>query len=192
MRHAKTFLLGVFIFFNCVARAETPAVPAMVAGNSTAKNTIEFFLSPTCPHCAATFRNTVLALMDRAANGGDLRVFVAVTPRNPVDVPYARLLSCVPQDKLLGFLTEWYGYRRTGEADLSKLRQIGTRHGLMGTSEAQCTNERNDRMLLAFNRLVFAERQVKDTPAVFLNGKHLPVMLYLWQYEDELATHGVK
>jgi hypothetical protein len=191
---AAVFISCWLILSVCTA-ADRLAVPIITAGNPDAPTRIDFYLSPTCPMCAATFRNAVLPLLIQAARGRQLFVFVGILPRSPGDADFARVLTCVPQDKLLPFMTRWYFYRRTGEAHLGKLFHMGKQYGIAGQSVAECTSEQNDAMLLGFNQFVFAKERISETPAVFVNKKYVPEILYLWQLEDllpELADKNMK
>ncbi|MDO8252123.1 MAG: thioredoxin domain-containing protein [Rhodoferax sp.] len=175
--------LGFGVSFAAVQES---AFPGIAAGDPKSETKIEFYLSPTCPMCAATFRNTVLPLLSLAASGTDLFVFVGIMPRSNEDVKFARVLSCVPQAQLLSFMADWYFYRRNGPASFKHLLSMGKNHGITGANEEQCANERNDRVLLGFNHLVFTDQGLKETPAIFLNGKNVPNTYYLWQLEERL------
>lgn len=187
MRRAIAFLCLVASLV--AARAAELAPTALTVGSAKAPTRVEFYLSPTCPMCAATFRNTVLPLLARAQESPDaLSVRVALMPRNPADIPFARFMSCVPAGQMLPLMTDWFGFRRTGEADLAKLQAFAAKRGLLADSEAGCTSERNDRSLLAANHHVFTVHKLKDTPAVFVNGKPLKETYYLWQLEDQFPA----
>lgn len=164
--------------------AAQQAFPGIAVGNPKSETKIEFYLSPTCPMCAATFRNTVLPLINSAASGTDVFIFVGIMPSSNDDVKFARVLSCVPQTKLLPFLTEWYMYRRNGPVDFKYLITTGKKYDITGANEEQCANERNDKILLGFNKLVFTDQGLKETPAIFVNRKHVPNVYYLWQFEE--------
>lgn len=166
--------------------AQELAFPGVAAGDPKSETKLEFYLAPSCPMCAATFRNTVLPLLNLAADGADLFVFVGIMPSSNDDVKFARVLACVPQDQLLPFMTDWYFYRLSGPLDFAHLLSIGKKYQITGANEKQCANERNDKVLLGFNHLVFTEQSVKETPAIFLNRKHLPNTYYLWQLEERL------
>jgi protein-disulfide isomerase len=188
MQWRRILSVLAWLFAAASASAVEPAYPAFTAGNPQAANKLEFFLSPTCPMCAGTFRNSVLPLLARAQETKDLQVRVAIMPRSETDIAFARYLACVPQDKLLPFMTEWYFQRRRKDADVPLLVSIGKKHGLLSESEAQCTSERNDRVMLAANNHVFTVHKLKETPAVFLNGKPLKETYYLWQFDDQLEA----
>lgn len=188
MRNYITLLIlsiAIGVSGNCSA-AQDIAFPAIVAGNPKSETRIEIYLSPSCPMCAATFRNTVLPLLSMAAAGTDVYVFVGIMPSSKDDVKFARVLSCVPQVQLVPFLADWYFYRREGRLDLQHLLTIGKNYGIAGINEEQCITERNDKALLGFNHIVFTEQGLKETPAVFLNRKVLPNNYYLWQLEERL------
>ena len=166
--------------------AQDKAFPALVVGNAEAQTKVEFFLSPSCTNCASVFRSSVLDLLDRAARRQDLFVVVAVLPRNQTDIAYARAMSCVPQEKLLPYMTEWYGSMRGPDTvRLERMFLLGKKHGILGSTEAECATERNDRALLSFNRTVFVDQKATETPAVFVNKVLVRDMIYLWQFEDK-------
>jgi protein-disulfide isomerase len=176
-------LLGV----NSFAQDKSSiSVPLVAIGNPEAKNKIEFFLSPSCPMCASAFRNTIIPLIYDEKYHKDNFILIYVFPRSDADIEYARLLTCVPQEKLLGFMTAWYVYRTKGELTSAALRQMGKRYGMVGNSNASCTSEINDQMFLNFNRFIFEKLKIKNTPAVFFNGKHIPDVVYLWQLQGEM------
>lgn len=172
------------------AAAQESAFPGIAAGDPKSETKLEFYLSPSCPMCAATFRNTVLPILTLAASGTDLFVFVGIMPSSNEDVKFARVLSCVPQAQLLPFMTDWYFYRRNGPANFKRLLTMGQKYGITGANEEQCANERNDKVLLGFNHLVFTIQGLKETPVIFLNRKHLPETYYLWQLEERLPQLG--
>jgi hypothetical protein len=180
------WLLTILGLGASFAAAQGPAFPGIAAGDPKSETKLEFYLSPSCPMCAATFRNTVLPLLRQAADGADLFVFVGIMPGSNDDVKFARVLSCVPQAQLLPFMADWYFYRRNGPVDFNYLLTMGRKYGITGANEQQCANERNDKVLLGFNHLVFTDQGLKTTPAVFLNRKHMPETYYLWQLEERL------
>ena len=183
----RRFIAAALLLISMgVSRAQDMAFPAFRAGDPQAETKIEFYLSPTCPMCAATFRNSVLSLLNQASKRKDLFVFVGILPSSENDLKFARVLACVPQSELMPYMTDWYFSRRTESAGFNRLLTMGKRYGIRGSSEAECTNDRNDKALISFNRLVFTENNVKETPAIFLNGKHMTETFYLWQFEDKL------
>ncbi|GAB3626948.1 hypothetical protein PTE30175_03550 [Pandoraea terrae] len=179
-------VLTGFVLISGSLADDRLAIPAVAAGNPNAPTKIEFYLSPTCPMCAATFRNTVLPLLGQAIKGDQLFVLIGIMPRSEADVNFARVLACVPQEQLLPFMTHWYFYRRTGEPQLDKLLQMGKEHGIYGTTVEQCTSNRNDVAFLGFNQLVFVQQGIRQTPAIFINKKHVQDVFYLWQLEELL------
>jgi protein-disulfide isomerase len=188
----KFFLALAWLIAAAGASAAEPAYPAFTVGNPKAATKLEFYMSPTCPMCAAAFRNSVLPLLARASETQDLLVRVAIMPRSEADIPFSRMLACVPQDKVLPYMTDWYFYRQRKDADMPALVRIGKKHGLLAETEAQCASKKNDLAMLAANNFVFTTHKLKETPAIFLNGKPLKETYYLWQLEEQLPTEAKK
>lgn len=182
----KVLVSTILILFASTAYAQEKAFPAYAIGNPKAENKIEVYLSATCTDCAVTFTNSVLSLMNQANKRDDLYLFVALVPSSQTDLKFVRVLSCVPQNQFIPYMIEWYLSRRSASADINRLLAMGKNRQILGSTEAECTNDTNDRALVSFNRLVFQENAVTRVPAVFINGKYVADTFYMWQFEKIL------
>ncbi len=78
---------------------DAPAYGEMVLGPDTAKVTVIEYASATCPHCAAFYNETFIALKKEYIDTGKIRFIMREFPHNDAALAAFMLARCAPKEK---------------------------------------------------------------------------------------------
>lgn len=190
---------------------------AFVIGNPAAKVKLVEYLSYTCPHCAAFWRESASVLRGQMVKSGSTSIEVRNLVRDPLDLDAAMLARCagpagfdrlsnaffVEQDQWLEQGMRWqqanaerirmYSQmaRLKASADGAGLTAIARAQGMTDAQVTACfASDKALQPILAMTGHVPA--QITGTPGFLINGK-VQVKVYTWSaLEPKLRAQGAR
>lgn len=175
--------------FSCKAYPQTDKTyaPVIYAGNKVdPRNVIEFFWSPSCPFCAASFKNGIAPLILKNEGSRKNLIILYLLARNENDILLGELLMCVPQENFSKAVTGLLLQNTVDKpiATTAALFPYLKRYGLRVSSITSCYNENARATLRKINSDARELRKIKDTPGVVINGVLREEIIFLWQLEE--------